>query len=781
MDSSENRTESAAWDSSFRPGVFAAVLGLLIVVSFPGIVACLKSFVIRDFAAFGYPLAHYHKASLWDGEIPLWNPLNHCGLPFLAQWNTLTLYPPTLIYLLLPLEWSLSWFCLAHLYAGGLGAYFLARRWTRSDFAAVLAGIGFAFNGLMQNSLMWPNNMAAFGCLPWVILTVETGVAKGGWSVVIAALVGGLQMLTGAPEVILLGWLLIGLLVFGKAIQEWCELRDRWLLALRMGRLAVIVGLIGMVAAAQLLPFLEWLHLSDRMGEMKSGRWAASPYIWANFLLPWFDCVRSPQGLYAHNSQQWSHSFYPGMGMLILLPLALRNVFTIRVTLMTVFGLFCLAMLLGGEGLIYPWLATALSLDEMRYPVKFLLPVALLVPLLAASAVASVKARPGRGEVCWVGIGGGVTLAFSLMALGIAVNSLGQGGDDHFVRNSMTRIGLLVVGIGLAIGWLKARKRTFRAGLAWLMVVFLWLDLRTHSPQMTATVPASLWGQQYSPMDELEPAPRAGVGRTFMLPEVRRYLGYTRLRTPEDGLKASRLTMKANRNLPVGAAKCYGLYSLPPSWANDIMRSTVKDRFTLHDPMADFLGICQAAKMEFGLGVQWQSRHTVMPLVTAGQKPLFGGDEDLLKAMNSDHFDPRKMVLFQAGDETQVIGNTSPDAVVDGFTFSPHKIGFRVTSPEPALAVLAQTHHPNWTATVDGSPTVLLRANFGFQAVNVPGGTSEVRLVYVDGKFRIGCLISVLGLVLAGILWWHGGKTTGSAAIVIDGEAARRDLPKKGL
>src|SRR5207253_8580621 len=64
-------------------------------------------------------LAFHHRESFWRGEVPLWNPLNDCGVPFLAQWNTIVLYPGSLFYLLLPLSWSLGVFCLAHLLVAG--------------------------------------------------------------------------------------------------------------------------------------------------------------------------------------------------------------------------------------------------------------------------------------------------------------------------------------------------------------------------------------------------------------------------------------------------------------------------------------------------------------------------------------------------------------------------------------------------------------------------------------------------------------------------------------
>src|SRR5277367_211555 len=84
------------WLNSRR---FAALLAL---ASFPQIFFGFQTFVIRDFGNFSYPIAHYMRESFWSGQMPLWNPLNNCGLPFLAQWNSQALYPPALFYLILP-------------------------------------------------------------------------------------------------------------------------------------------------------------------------------------------------------------------------------------------------------------------------------------------------------------------------------------------------------------------------------------------------------------------------------------------------------------------------------------------------------------------------------------------------------------------------------------------------------------------------------------------------------------------------------------------------------
>ncbi len=206
------RTETANHDAWLTPGRFAALLLLLVMVAYPQVVFGLQTFIYRDFGIFSYPIAFHLRESFWRGELPLWNPLNNCGIPFLAQWNTQVLYPPALFYLLLPLSWALGVFCLFHLFWGGLGMFVLAQRWTQDRFAAAFAGVVFAFNGLMLNSLMWPATVAALGWMPWVVWLTERAWREGGRTVVLAALAGAMQMLSGGTEVVLLTWVLLGVL-----------------------------------------------------------------------------------------------------------------------------------------------------------------------------------------------------------------------------------------------------------------------------------------------------------------------------------------------------------------------------------------------------------------------------------------------------------------------------------------------------------------------------------------------------------------------------------------
>src|ERR1043166_1294102 len=92
-------------------------------------------------------------------------------------------------------SWALSVFCLAHLWLGGLGMYFLAHGWTKNRLAAATAGVIYSFNGMSLNALMWPAVSAAVGWMPWVGLGTARGWRRGGRWVAAASVLGAMQML----------------------------------------------------------------------------------------------------------------------------------------------------------------------------------------------------------------------------------------------------------------------------------------------------------------------------------------------------------------------------------------------------------------------------------------------------------------------------------------------------------------------------------------------------------------------------------------------------------
>jgi hypothetical protein len=71
-----------------------------------------------------------------------------------------------------------------------------------------------------------------------------------------------------------------------------------------------------------------------------------------------------------------------------------------------------------------------------------------------------------------------------------------------------------------------------------------------------------------------------------------------------------------------------------------------------------------------------------------------------------------------------------------------------VIAPRDGLAVVLDPFYPGWTATLDGKPVPILRADFAFQAVQVPAGRHALALTYRNRWVPIGAAVSVGTLVL---------------------------------
>jgi len=717
-----------------RPVGFATLLGALVLAQFSGVILGTETFYHRDFHLFGYPLATWFRQSILAGEIPLWNPLNYCGIPFLAQWNTMVLYPPNWLNLLLPLSWSLSLFCVLHLYAGGLGMYFLAANWTRNLHAATFAGVAYAFNGLTQNCLMWPNNIAALGCLPWVLLTVPIAWRRGGGALVVGALVGSLQMLSGAPEIILLTWFVLLML----SVQDMV-LRKATRVQIA-GRFIVLTLIVTGISAAQLLPFLDLLSFSQRTAAGAPVEWSIVPGGWANFFVPLAGIAeRHPTGAFYHTGQHWTHSYYAGLLPWLLLIPAVGGARSPRKWIVIALTPIAFILALGPTGHAYGWLNSVLPLDVMRYPVKFITLTAIALPLAGAFGLRRLLANRASGSL----IPAALIVAGALIAVAqIEVPDEAK----SFIGGNMKGRALVLV-TAMALLWLTVRRAPFPRSWALLLLVpTAWLDLKTSQPHLAPTVLRKQLDEA-SPIWEQFAGARPGGGRIAATADAL-YAGLHLANT--NVVAANNFTLGENVNLIAGLAKTGGFYSLWLPWLTDAQQRLHADPNMLTPGFADFLGVVWTLTVDPATGrtFHWLPGTRAMPQISAGQQPMVVDPQaapDYLK-----DFNPRATVALS--ESADLPGEAVPEARIDAVEIKPHRIAFTIATPKPTVAVIAQADFHWWRASLDGKPVEIRRANHGFQAIIVPAGEHRIELCYVDGSFRAGCAISLA--TLAGLAAW---------------------------
>lgn len=691
---------------------------------------------------FSYPLAQFHREAFWRGEIPFWNPFNNCGLPFLAQWNTLVFYPGSLIYLLLPLPWSLNLFVLAHLFLAAASMYALAWRWTEHRFAASVAGLAFAWNGLTLHALMWTNNIASLGWMPWVVLAMERARNEGGRRIVFAALVGGMQMLSAGPEIIVLTWVIVAVLAL-RDLMKRDPSRGRII-----RRFALCALIVFALCAVQLLPFLDLLRHSQRDPSFGGNVWAMPWWGWANFFVPLFGCTPSLVGVYSQDAQQWTSSYYMGITVVVLALLSFRSNDG-RVRWLGGIAIAGLVLSLGDRAFIYTGLKKLVPvLGFIRFPVKYVVLVVFALPLLAAFGVAHLNQRSEsqstkRSLLIRVTA---IVIGLIMLLIGCAwVFPVANTSPMTITKSGVTRLLLLVVVVG-GLLWLRKQTESRRQRLVlWSVLALMALDVLTHTPRQNPVVPNRAYGTLPSDMSSV---PKLGESRAMISPPMQRMLESAATADPFTLFTGYRRMLLSDCNMIDHVPKVNGFFSLYLREADQVNRQLYRStNYVL--PLLDFLGVSQLSDAEQLF--TWHARSNAMALVSAGQSPLFDKPTETFDAVFSSAFDPRRTVYLPVEARSALSGVRSNMCQVVSISAERQRISAKVEAMGSSMVIISQAFYHPWKAYVNGVSVPLWKANYAYTALMVPGGRHEIELRYEDRLFRAGALISFVSLISCSI------------------------------
>ena len=142
-----------------------------------------------------------------------------------------------------------------------------------------------------------------------------------------------------------------------------------------------------------------------------------------------------------------------------------------------------------------------------------------------------------------------------------------------------------------------------------------------------------------------------------------------------------------------------------------------------------------------------------MPLVTAGQQPVFADDRTAFDALSQTNLDLRHVVFLPLEARSSITATQPTGAEHLEASFANQRVTIYSEAPAARLVVISQTYYPAWKAYVDGRPTKIWRANYAFQALEVPAGHHQIQLCYEDKKLLAGAVLSGLGLLASAGLW----------------------------
>ena len=759
-------------DEFLTAGRFALLLALALVVMFFRVLLAGETFYYRDFGVLAIPVATFHKMSILGGDIPFWNPYSNCGAPFLAQWGTMVLYPLSLIYVLLPMPWSLNFFCIVHLWLGGMGMYFLAKRWCGGGWPAAVAGMAFTFNGITLAAMAWPNYVAAIGLFPWVVLTAErawnpnkTGPvllsAKDrsvSGAITCAALVATLQLLAGVPELSVLTWIVILVLWVAELIAE-----PQFASAMVRRLLAVIAATAGLLCI-QLLPFYELLQNSHRAPGFTSEAWSLTFSGLGNLVLPRLRTLVTPEGTAFQYEQFFLTSVYLG-APLIMLAIFAWATGNRRVRALSVLAGLALLLALGSKGFIYSFLTSLFPpLSIARFPVKFMFLLAFIAPLLAAFGTGHfMRLPPEKRKKLLIISGVAIAVVFAGLLAFNHARPLQYDRLNELRSNSLVRA-VIVGGMLVAFYFTAMAGRKGRVAGGLFLVLFL-VDAKSHlllNPTLRASIfSGNLWNEAQKIQ---KPSP--GNGRIFISKEAEARMFRSEVGDAEKDLIGKRMAEWSHLNLLDAVPKVNGSSTLQVREQAILQNALYSGTNQQLEAWLDFLNVRYHTASNSV--VEWEARTNYAPFVTAGQTPMFESINPLEKPFD---FRTHAAIHSFVSDTAKVL---RADVQITNLVVSGNEVSFDANASAPSVAVIAQTWFPSWKVQVIGKrdlniTTPALRANLVCQAALIPAGQSRVRLFYDDHSFKLGAALSGATLLLCAFCWVREKKN----ALLTDEKSVR--------
>ncbi len=738
-----------------RPTLWTALLFLLLALIFFGRgLAPPAGQVLAGHDMVGNYYIYWEtvREALHTGQLHLWEPNIFGGFPFLAQPQQSTFYPPNWVNLVVPVRVGVTLYTLFHVWLAAFGMFLFARFMGGRWLPAVLAGLGFAFGGLLTGRL-WAGHQpvyAVFVWTPWLLLGLGWAAARRSWAA--AALAGvpfALSLLAGHVP----SFLYVGLIWAAFAAYLFLTRPGDRLLVVRTAIIAAAVGLA--LAAVQLVPFLQFSATSGRVAEADfefATDYSLPPAHLVTLIVPEFFGEPLRVGYWSVPTFE-ELTYYAGIVAVLGIVLALRR--PTRLTwfyvLLIVVGLW---LALGRYGVLY----------ELAY--RFLPPFRLVrapgraafLYLFAASALLahaltvwrdrSPEERRQWLRPYWPAALSvmGIALFAALAATGAVFMAVHPTDTSGRLWQQIGGYSLALVGVGIGgtLIWLyinnddtresSTRRRGYLIAAALIILVVAdtwWFSFKM--VRTAATAPDPIWSDGQAIVGETE-----GRVLPWGVP-----------------------LFSQNGAMQVGWPSVFGYDSLEPAAHIALAASVPDPRSSAYDvlgvshvlsggPLDDYTEGDRALTLVGQQGAAWvYARARTLPLA----RLLYAAEviPDAAAAIDRIHaadFDPAQTAILATAAPCDLgpAPAAGGKAVIE--THEPTRWQIRTRSDAPALLVLAENAYPGWRATVDSRPAETLTAYTSIRAVCVPAGEHVVEWQFAPRLYWLGAGITAAALAL---------------------------------
>lgn len=128
-------------------------------------------------------------------------------------------------------------------------------------------------------------------------------------------------------------------------------------------------------------------------------------------------------------------------------------------------------------------------------------------------------------------------------------------------------------------------------------------------------------------------------------------------------------------------------------------------------------------------------------------------DEDILKTIFAADFNLKKSVVLEEKPPIKLNNSELNEGKVEIMEYNPDTIRIKTKSVNKSILFCTENFYPGWKAKIDPSTsseqaeTKIYRANYSFRSVLIPEGDHEIVFRYEPLSFKVGAVISILGLL----------------------------------
>lgn len=699
-----------------------------------------KAYFWDDFIEQVYPNRVYAGRMLSAGEFPHWNPYSFCGMPFQADVQTALYYPPHMLFDRLigahtqnGVYW-LQLLIIAHYVLAQFSMYILARRLSLSPIASGMAAIAYAFAAPLALHTHHPMFIEHLAWLPLLIVLIQTAVtttsiAAIGWG----GLVGGMMLLSGAPQMSLYALTLCAILAV------WWSLTSTnisWLHRLRrIGKgvllLVVAVGLYGI----QYFPSRQLAAESERssLTYEQATEGSLEPHMLLTAVVPKAYGVVLPPGVpnpmpYVGAEPSylyWDTAFYFGVGVLLLALwtsiVAWKE--SALVKFLVVLSIGATLFALGSNGFLYPLIYRLPFFGQVRIPARMMFVVSFAASILAGIGWDRLRSGTSKRQQQ---IFYGIMATLGLVIIGVGSGALVSASDRvaHAIESSAWSQMVYVLLVGAAVLLRMRGVQTPWLGVA--VAVIFFFDL--------TSAHASFSQGKINPANEYRAALNQPL-RQLLVPRPPSDVFRVSMRRPEI------IALKRNQGLVDGIMLFEGY--------NQLLLRRRHPAVASAEQVADLLAIRWTIERD-SLG-QWAfvQRPTAYPMAwLVHSAHVIAPDEVATRMRQDTTLDYRTIAVIEE-ELPFPLGNPTPEDSIAIAHYANDRVTYTVRCSAPALAVMSEIYYPAWSAYVDGERVPLLRANYCLRAVPITAGMHTLELRYEDATFTTGSLVTMASLASA--------------------------------